>query len=181
MNVMDHPRSRGVYITLNLDNCVTEGSSPLARGLLSRQETVDEYAGIIPARAGFTPIAPQTRTRAWDHPRSRGVYPPLSPGFSSTPGSSPLARGLRPRPAHDPERLRIIPARAGFTDAVKTKVVKIWDHPRSRGVYKQVQAYAGNLSGSSPLARGLPVHSDLVNILAGIIPARAGFTPVFHN
>ena len=33
--------------------------------------------------------------------------------------------------------------------------------------------------GSSPLARGLPVDRNLVNILPGIIPARAGFTPPF--
>ena len=50
------------------------------------------------------------------------------------------------------------------------------DHPRSRGVYKRVRAMTDNLTGSSPLARGLrrrpPVHRRHVRI----IPARAGFT-----
>ena len=50
--------------------------------------------GIIPARAGFTPLPLPVSANARDHPRSRGVYRvpgkhPLNPT-----GSSPLARGL---------------------------------------------------------------------------------------
>ena len=37
-------------------------------------------------------------------------------------------------------------------------------------------ADALNIPGSSPLARGLPVHELLVARDHGIIPARAGFT-----
>ena len=51
---VDHPRSRGVYDLLTLEQMCTIGSSPLARGLLS---------------APF-PTVPTIR----DHPRSRGVY-----------------------------------------------------------------------------------------------------------
>ena len=50
-----------------------------------------------------------------DHPRSRGVY-----GVGHAPkltdrGSSPLARGLRTDIDSFMARVRIIPARAGFT------------------------------------------------------------------
>ena len=55
-------------------------------------------------------------------------------------------------------------------------LLRIGDHPRSRGVYlRGLYQYKGK-SGSSPLARGLPhlFHVKLASI--GIIPARAGFT-----
>ena len=92
----DHPRSRGVY-----------AASVPARA---------RPAGIIPARAGFTPQRRPTRCQQRDHPRSRGVY--LRPNrvrYFPT-GSSPLARGLRTVAIQRHAGVRIIPARAGFTD-----------------------------------------------------------------
>ena len=50
-----------------------------------------------------------------DHPRSRGVYPVTVTDAPDESGSSPLARGLLRIAAHVQGRLRIIPARAGFT------------------------------------------------------------------
>ena len=50
------------------------------------------------------------------------------------------------------------------------------DHPRSRGVYSKSFLGAASWAGSSPLARGLPRNNIWNNPLAGIIPARAGFT-----
>ena len=152
-----------------------------------------------------------------DHPRSRGVYSvgtrllfvlrgssPLARGLPRTrhqsprgrPGSSPLARGLRRCRCAARTRTRIIPARAGFTHACRTRPYEAADHPRSRGVYPATattypstrdhprsrgvyvtgSTRAGRDGGSSPLARGLPdrvqggIHQDR------IIPARAGFT-----
>ena len=111
----DHPRSRGVYRN--------PWGSPRLR------------QWIIPARAGFTIVGAALGPLAEDHPRSRGVY--LS-GASPTGiplGSSPLARGLqilRPFIIHSG---RIIPARAGFTQAPGENHDRVTDHPRSRGVY----------------------------------------------
>ena len=51
-----------------------------------------------------------------------------------------------------------------------------WDHPRSRGVYAISCAPVTRVAGSSPLARGLLVCFGCASCLAGIIPARAGFT-----
>ena len=71
----DHPRSRGVY----------------GRGFSAPLERVR----IIPARAGFTRPPPCFRRPGWDHPRSRGVYWLAAASPPRSPGSSPLARGLR--------------------------------------------------------------------------------------
>ena len=91
----DHPRSRGVYggdPVPGVDGC---GSSPLARGLRGTVDQVSGYAGIIPARAGFTSSLRKAIIFAPDHPRSRGVYHTVLTISASPAGSSPLARGLR--------------------------------------------------------------------------------------
>ena len=113
----DHPRSRGVYEVSMKPPPPDDGSSPLARGLLSGSTHAAQASRIIPARAGFTPPRPTTRSVSGDHPRSRGVYTLRGVGALRSHGSSPLARGLRShrQPASPPAG--IIPARAGFTVA----------------------------------------------------------------
>ena len=111
----DHPRSRGVYPSSESSADDNAGSSPLARGLLSLGSGEEVWAGIIPARAGFTLYSPLFSRRCRDHPRSRGVY-----------GS-----GLGRRMCLG----RIIPARAGFTISWRCRLRGRSDHPRSRGVY----------------------------------------------
>ena len=193
----DHPRSRGVYILRRVTLGPVWGSSPLARGLRSRirarrrgtqdhprSRGVYESAAqdrvlrgrIIPARAGFTQLLTGAHLLVLDHPRSRGVYFGASGVPFCAMGSSPLARGL-----HYAGRLlrwarRIIPARAGFTQALSQHGTVATDHPRSRGVYmKFLPPFAKN-PGSSPLARGLPGLGCETPRQLRIIPARAGFT-----
>ena len=91
-------------------------------------------------------------------------------------GSSPLARGLRPRNGRSIHFPRIIPARAGFTAGAIVQNVSSQDHPRSRGVYHYLEDQWILKAGSSPLARGLPGALDSAEGHQGIIPARAGFT-----
>ena len=91
-------------------------------------------------------------------------------------GSSPLARGLRRGRLAQAGPLGIIPARAGFTWSWPSTGWASPDHPRSRGVYDGSRCGAWRSSGSSPLARGLPVGETGAELDAGIIPARAGFT-----
>ena len=133
-----------------------EGSSPLARGLRGTC----------------------THSGLWitDHPRSRGVYiVGARPAVGKT-GSSPLARGFRSTGAAGTTPARIIPARAGFTARRHRRHRPPSDHPRSRGVYSWSPATCPNAWGSSPLARGLRASLLLIAAIAGIIPARAGFT-----
>ena len=131
------------------------GSSPLARGLLHVVPHVFNAGRIIPARAGFTTPRPPASPAAADHPRSRGVYPNAALQVVRNLGSSPLARGLLECRVGRGQRLRIIPARAGFTSWSTTPTRRTTDHPRSRGVYF-MSAFTGmRIRGSSPLARGL--------------------------
>ena len=172
----DHPRSRGVYYPLPTEADLEKGSSPLARGLRCGTTTRSRRFRIIPARAGFT-HRPNVRLGGRrDHPRSRGVYHPMAAGQALTDGSSPLARGLRPGPAHRGLPGRIIPARAGFTAGAGGLRPPHRDHPRSRGVYFCNRIIPRGEQGSSPLARGLPAHLGVRGPGRGIIPARAGFT-----
>ena len=133
-------------------------------------------ARIIPARAGFTLLDMFSSPSETDHPRSRGVYGPVRVNIHSEIGSSPLARGLLLRRFVNDIRIRIIPARAGFTLIPLAIPGRRADHPRSRGVYN----LGGNISpidmGSSPLARGLPPVICTPLVWRWIIPARAGFT-----
>ena len=131
---------------------------------------------IIPARAGFTEQAYGVLGVAGDHPRSRGVYEPLTYPVPRGTGSSPLARGLPHLPTHQTERIRIIPARAGFTTSSAGFSDGKTDHPRSRGVYRFTVSAPRTGAGSSPLARGLLPALLREHGEEGIIPARAGFT-----
>ena len=173
----DHPRSRGVYPAGGSSRGRAGGSSPLARGLPAREILARAEGRIIPARAGFTRPTTPWPGPGPDHPRSRGVYI-LTPNIGGPGnGSSPLARGL-PRRRHDRRaRRRIIPARAGFTTRSGAPPPGRKDHPRSRGVYLLEQAGHDPAEGSSPLARGLRAPRSAAAGAAGIIPARAGFTP----
>ena len=111
------------------------------------------------------------------HPRSRGVYTGTGEPSTSAHGSSPLARGLRRRHGRVPDEGRIIPARAGFTTGYHSKSSQFQDHPRSRGVYIPCIQIKKNLTGSSPLARGLLGVTYRARCGSRIIPARTGFTP----
>ena len=132
--------------------------------------------GIIPARAGFTVTEPLVSGGLQDHPRSRGVYATFTLFTAIWNGSSPLARGLRPRLDSERVASRIIPARAGFTAGTPRGWSGAGDHPRSRGVYVVASGCNATFTGSSPLARGLRSHGLRRINQPGIIHARAGFT-----
>ena len=172
----DHPRSRGVYLRHSVTDVDEAGSSPLARGLLGDTNEKAAHRRIIPARAGFTFEVYLEITSGPDHPRSRGVYSADKTRRKFLSGSSPLARGLRADGHRTLLRARIIPARAGFTDGITPPDMGHQDHPRSRGVYPPLPWDGSLRCGSSPLARGLLATFSCPGLMAGIIPARAGFT-----
>ena len=174
----DHPRSRGVYSRTTTASICSWGSSPLARGLQPVGTADDVHGGIIPARAGFTTTASSSTVSGADHPRSRGVYPCRMRTEPACHGSSPLARGLQDDEAAFEALEGIIPARAGFTAPAAGAGEGGGDHPRSRGVYVHLESTPTVIRGSSPLARGLRRPHGTRATRPGIIPARAGFTPV---
>ena len=134
----DHPRSRGVYAAAEASAACEAGSSPLARGLPRVFPSGARASGIIPARAGFTDRQLRRHRVHSDHPRSRGVYGHGRFLGVRRRGSSPLARGLLGVFLLSLCRGGIIPARAGFTWRGSRRRRGSRDHPRSRGVYRQV-------------------------------------------
>ena len=180
-DLADHPRSRGVYKPGGRGAPRAGGSSPLARGLHTLHPPRGPHRRIIPARAGFTVRGFVVFQYMKDHPRLRGVYHALRATWQSSTGSSPLARGLPAPSEPSPRRGGIIPARAGFTWPGLRRLCASRDHPRSRGVYAADETARTGANGSSPLARGLPVHGGRFRTARGIIPARAGFTDVYLN
>ena len=172
----DHPRTRGVYACARELAATWTGSSPHARGLLTRGRSLPDWSGsspharglqallghrhhrprIIPARAGFTDYGQPALSDDADHPRTRGVYPAGLVLVHRVLGSSPHARGLHeinPKPL---DISRIIPARAGFTCYDGSRKGENRDHPRTRGVYIIALIITTAMGGSSPHARGLP-------------------------
>ena len=159
-----------------MEESARRGSSPLARGLLSKPSVFLAIFRIIPARAGFTPSYFLILCTAKDHPRSRGVYADDGDDGGIDAGSSPLARGLLRAEAPECCLSGIIPARAGFTKGHIAGIRLHQDHPRSRGVYPEYACTILISAGSSPLARGLLLVEIKYAQRIGIIPARAGFT-----
>ena len=91
-------------------------------------------------------------------------------------GLSPLARGTRFIPRHNPAPGRFIPAGAGNTLARLNRNQPETVYPRWRGEHYSVQVRGAFSYGLSPLARG--TRSDPVQTIRGsrFIPAGAGNT-----
>ena len=143
---------------------------------MSRRRKSTPVIGSSPLARGLPPTRRPPGEPREDHPRSRGVYIVLSSRGPPSAGSSPLARGLLDYDGGVSARLRIIPARAGFTESRGQGRRSAWDHPRSRGVYLNLLSPTLQVTGSSPLARGLRASRPLWTPTGRIIPARAGFT-----
>ena len=94
-----------------------------------------------------------------------------------TAGSSPLVRGAQLSVFLPVPMVGIIPARAGSTFRHDAGGLRAQDHPRSCGEHDPLVRAKSGLLGSSPLVRGALVSRDLVFVVGGIIPARAGSTP----
>ena len=94
-----HPRSRGADSIARNARACCRGSSPLARGGPGPTRGEASPDGLIPARAGRTPSRTTGAQAPRAHPRSRGADLRLTSAGRMTRGSSPLARGGRPRMA----------------------------------------------------------------------------------
>ena len=110
-----HPRSRGEHIPSGDRLLREDGSSPLARGTPGAGRGRPRVARFIPARAGNTIVERARHRPGQVHPRSRGEHRPEGAARANPFGSSPLARGTRPRAGGQHVPRRFIPARAGNT------------------------------------------------------------------
>ena len=152
----DHPRSRGEYEGAKHVTPHHRGSSPLSRGIHDMRAAGKADRGIIPALAGNTCGRFPRLNGGPDHPRSRGEY------VLHHPSQKLLAR--------------IIPALAGNTGAASRDQAKAWDHPRSRGEYMSALRTTREVTGSSPLSRGIRRPTGCRCVRMRIIPALAGNT-----
>ena len=147
------------------------------RGAPERVEADDAVAGLIPARAGNTPVTARAVQPKRAHPRSRGEHVPLRITKKERMGSSPLARGTPRGFVERSGLVGLIPARAGNTMGLTSSSYAARAHPRSRGEHPRITPRAAASGGSSPLARGTQSHSRCGERRPGLIPARAGNTP----
>ena len=156
LRARDHPRV-----------CGEHNSIPRACGYL---------AGIIPACAGNTRTSANICCVPWDHPRVCGEHLATFAGRFWMKGSSPRVRGTRNGKREVFERVGIIPACAGNTNAREAYTRFRRDHPRVCGEHRITELDAYTTGGSSPRVRGTPVHIGTVANVVGIIPACAGNT-----
>ena len=84
-------------------------------------------------------------------------------------------------PPYGENAARIIPAHAGFTRVEIEALCLSKDHPRTRGVYKEVSDGTVCYEGSSPHTRGLRAEKAGNCVFRRIIPAHAGFTIIFQE
>ena len=152
------------------------GSSPHARGARQAEHRLRGGRRIIPACAGSTGNVRRLLVDNEDHPRMRGEHVAGHRRDPSVAGSSPHARGARPR--GDPLRAAqgIIPACAGSTVLLLGLNLRSGDHPRMRGEHNSLMLFSMASMGSSPHARGARRTRAACSCSRRIIPACAGST-----
>ena len=115
---------------------------------------------------------------AWsrDHPRVCGEHVHVDDGEPVTAGSSPRMRGTHIIIARRGCWCGIIPAYAGNTLSMPSRVRPPRDHPRVCGEHSVMISSSTTLPGSSPRMRGTLIALNILLHLEGIIPAYAGNT-----
>ena len=124
---------RGEHISTPELGLSIKGSSPHARGAHQEIPALAFAAGIIPACAGSTEKRIQRASAFADHPRMRGEHLLTTLISNRSKGSSPHARGARGQARGAGDVIGIIPACAGSTLRIITKISCPRDHPRMRG------------------------------------------------
>ena len=171
-----HPRSRGENEDSGTQTSQMTGSSPLTRGKPCERSKKWVHTRLIPAHAGKTMGAGQSRSCRPAHPRSRGENAMSARQNLSRYGSSPLTRGKRLFDGRPGGLVRLIPAHAGKTREASMAAFMVSAHPRSRGENAVDLQRGPRHRGSSPLTRGK--LSGALTFIQGLrlIPAHAGKT-----
>ena len=128
-----HPRLRGELAVLPVQHDRKLGSSPLTRGTLRAFRRFYAAVRFIPAYAGNSSFAGDTRNDRTVHPRLRGELLPNRSCNSEITGSSPLTRGTQSCGSLIPHPFRFIPAYAGNSNFQSVKNFILSVHPRLRG------------------------------------------------
>ena len=172
----DHPRVCGEHTPETPLTDEELGSSPRVRGTQMPPGPPKPQPRIIPACAGNTEAAVDDEIVSRDHPRVCGEHAEHDPIVSAVRGSSPRVRGTPTAMMCVSPMMGIIPACAGNTSRMRSRVQAPRDHPRVCGEHKGGQSFDCRQQGSSPRVRGTPDGFLVRQIPAGIIPACAGNT-----
>ena len=152
------------------------GSPPRVRGKLVVFGCVRFAAGITPACAGKTHIAPRLFLTFRDHPRVCGENCVSSTVPPAKRGSPPRVRGKLLYPASKNILPGITPACAGKTNYGAEGQGHGWDHPRVCGENDAAAELHIPELGSPPRVRGKPPEAMGRERGEGITPACAGKT-----
>ena len=153
-----------------------EGSSPRMRGKRREAPRLLDPRGLIPAHAGKTwpRTKPQRRTGA--HPRACGENVIVPSALETVPGSSPRMRGKHMKTIARLIAARLIPAHAGKTCRLPSRLLTWPAHPRACGENSFAMVPIHEPPGSSPRMRGKHFVYLLFGVFLGLIPAHAGKT-----
>lgn len=148
------------------------------RGIQKSKPKKHICSGFIPTHAGNIRPTAGTWCLLRVHPRPRGEYFYISAFYTSTKGSSPLARGILKQARTDSDMARFTPAYAGNTGAGGSGGLPQWVHPRLRGEYPIGDFTVSLPLGSPPLTRGIYLAKAEGRDADRFTPAYAGNT---HN
>ena len=148
------PRLRGEKLFAVPIDAAASDHPPLTRGKVTMTVPCRATIRITPACAGKSVTAKVNSEIGEDHPRLRGEKFAGMDLVSRAVGSPPLARGKANWNGKEDGGIRITPACAGKSQAIRQKLCRHWDHPRLRGERLPFSSAGRILVGSPPLARG---------------------------
>ena len=172
----DHPRACGENFTASEMAFCRLGSPPRMRGKPTLLTDGVQRAGITPAHAGKTMLAPDSFHPSRDHPRACGENKLTVSAFSFASGSPPRMRGKQETAKHWKTRYGITPAHAGKTGVALRADILLGDHPRACGENSVFIPIQGQEMGSPPRMRGKQAREQSFAVSSGITPAHAGKT-----
>ena len=193
-----HPRACGENFPAAAPVTRASGSSPRVRGKRAAGRRRGCAGRLIPARAGKTSRSRGSGCPGSAHPRACGEnwanagktvpFEGSSPRVRGKPcrcrapggvlGSSPRVRGKLPNPNRRRHLHGLIPARAGKTSSRASSPPSVWAHPRACGENRAPSGARCRCRGSSPRVRGKRRPLRPGDVVARLIPARAGKTPI---
>ena len=176
-----HPRACGENAMSVSSKPAIPGSSPRVRGKLRVDQEDQRWQGLIPACAGKTRCTCRPAPARRAHPRVCGENVGGRGGIHLAHGSSPRVRGKRPDGATTSRPPRLIPACAGKTSPCARLSSIVTAHPRVCGENLDLADPESFPLGSSPRVRGKPSAAAQASMVPGLIPARAGKTPLRHH
>ncbi len=131
-------------------------------------------AALLP---GLTQMEMRSGDITRDHPRGCGAHFVVNRSNGLYTGSSPRVRGSLDGSQFAKLGVGIIPAGAGLTFLLVSRLRRNGDHPRGCGAHFPLPFFDLCKRGSSPRVRGSHGTESVFVVVAGIIPAGAGLTP----